>query len=1304
MTSINQRKALETPGTPLFLCDCTLSSGDVQRWSTHKVNYQGNAYRARILGHTLFDLRSSSDEATDGISKISLTLANADADLSPVERNVGWKGSQLTIRFLFFDLTDGAALSDATVVFRGTANAPDESTEETLKLSFTSRLSLRRVYLPETRVQKRCPWTFPATSAHRADAVSGGSSGHWSPFYHCGYSADQPGGAGNLNGSAAFTSCDFSRTQCVQRGMFSADGRGNTTRRFGGIEFVPPSVLVRSYGEKGSHLSPAVENQAQYNDFVPLIYGTGRYRAPVIFARNDGNLTRMEVLLGAGEISAVIQVLVNGIEIPVAVANSNMTGTGWYSVLTPGTRGGNFNPDFVDSAGNTLGDPYGSLAVLSVVVPNQIANGRTLPTVDVLIQGLKVDTYDSSGAFVNRAFTHNSAWVLLDALLRSGWNRDQVNLASFAAAAQYCDVSIATKDLNGNATTVARYQCNLILNSRRSAADVVRGIRNSSLLYLIFDDSGLLELRVEDTLANQQTAQSPGSNSQVQLNGGWPAYEFGDTEFFGILRTGKGQPSLRVYSRNSADTPNQYSVEFQDQFNDFQHDSLLLVNTDDVLATGQEISASLPALGLPNFSQAARVMSLLLAKSVYGNTYIDFETSVRGVGLKPGDLITMTYAREGFSRQPFRISKISPGLNFRTARITAQIHDDNWYVNGATAASGLGKQPGSNVGIPRPLVGTVLDTSGTEQFAVLEIAQTATDGTEAIYLKVSFQTPNVPGLGQARTPLVGFNPLISQTGGTLSGNQTIYYAVTGVASNGSETPLSFVVRASIPATTNTNQVTLQNLSFSTTALAFNVYRGSNPSQLLRINANQQIADTFTDSGAAPQLIGPPDFNFDHANFYWRSELQPQETATAFSANSIGNSMLNMPINAYTGKTVRITMGTGGGQERTILANTATTVTTTAPWSLQADNTSKFLIADASWQLGASSTSSPVIFSVPNQDGLTIQISGRAANVLDEECSLELSPLTPWTIGGSVGPGGDLDVPGIPAFGLNVVGQGNVDITGVGFTSLLNTASIAAGTLTLAVWDELNSPGTLTIASSIAATDVNIALSTMNLRLGDLVQIGIEVIQISGTNVDLTYTVERGAYGTVPAAHTALTAYYLLEKKTYIMPFVGGFFGSPASGTYVYSIAMPDVRIAAAELFVTNSRGNSNVQRHGYTANTDSGLRTLSGGQLTLQIEGTLAIETDAVPPVLMDATQSVRDVYAVVQRAPNDKPITLRITQNGQPYCSLIIAVNATISNVVDGFSLGPLHAQAQIGLDILSVSTASGVIPGGDLTVSIRL
>lgn len=181
-TTINNLKEQERPGTPLFIFDCTLTSGDLQQWSTHNVTINGKSYSARVLRHNVFDLTSSPEAATDGVSRISVTLANADGILSEIERNIGWKGAQLTITFLFFDLKNSAATSNTQIVFRGVANAPDQSTESTMRLGFTNRLNLQRVYLPDITIQKRCPWTFPATAAQRQEAIAGaarGSSHHF---------------------------------------------------------------------------------------------------------------------------------------------------------------------------------------------------------------------------------------------------------------------------------------------------------------------------------------------------------------------------------------------------------------------------------------------------------------------------------------------------------------------------------------------------------------------------------------------------------------------------------------------------------------------------------------------------------------------------------------------------------------------------------------------------------------------------------------------------------------------------------------------------------------------------------------------------------------------------------------------------------------------------------------------------------------------------------------------------------------------------------------------------------------------
>src|SRR5258708_1038542 len=337
-------------------------------------------------------------------------------------------------------------------------------------------------------------------------------------MYRCGYSAAATGGAGNMNGSVPFTSCDFSRTNCQQRGMFNKDIAQNVTARFGGVEFVPPSIIVRSYREKGSHASITLDNQAKYNDCVPLVYGIGWYQPPIVFARNDGNLTHMEVLLGAGTITSIVKVGVNNIELPGGGSGGNMTGTGWYNVVTTGDRNGTFNSDFTDAGGSPVGDPYGSMAVLSVVVPNAISDGRALPSIQVLIRGLKLARYDQSGSFVGEDYTNNPAWVLLDVLRRSGWTVDELDLVSFANAAQRCDQLVTTIDLNGNSTQVPRFQCNLTLTQARSASDVVRGIRNGSGLFLNFNPLGLLRACVEDTLAGQQAVKPDGSNGATALN------------------------------------------------------------------------------------------------------------------------------------------------------------------------------------------------------------------------------------------------------------------------------------------------------------------------------------------------------------------------------------------------------------------------------------------------------------------------------------------------------------------------------------------------------------------------------------------------------------------------------------------------------------------------------------------------------------------------------------------------------------------------------------------------------------------
>ncbi len=1318
MATINQVKQLAEADTPLLFFECALPSGDIEHWSTHAIALNGQNYSARILKHNLFDLQLSADDAMDGLSQIALTLANADSALSELNAAIGFKGSKLTVYFAFADLPSSTITTESTVLFRGVAGDPDRITEDSLTLHFSNKLSLQRMPVPDVRIQRSCPWNFPATAAQRSEARDGGAQGVFSRFYRCGYSADQPGGMGNLNAGQPFTTCDKTRVQCQTRGMFDKDVLGSITRRFGGFDFVPSAINVRTAGDKTSHLSPLLDNSAKYNDPAPLVYGTGWLQSPVILARNDGNLTHLETLLGVGVMQGIFKVVVNDVEIPAVVSGQDMTATGWFLPVTNGTREGGFNLDFTDTAGNPLGDPYGSLSVLSIVVPNRISSGRSVPKVEVLLQGLKIDTYNGDSSFKAHTFTNNPAWVTLDILRRCGWSLTDVNLASFAASAAFCQQLISTTDLNGNAASVQRYACNLVITKRQSAASLVRGIRIAASLMLRYGATGLLELLPETSIAAQQPALPDGGNSKTAVQGGWPSYEFSDSSdaYSGIVRNPDSSSTLSLSSRSIAETSNRLSIEFQDESNEYQQDSLSVVDSDDSALIGYEVSSQSLALGIANFSQATRVLLRQLDKSTKGNLFIQFQTSFRALKVRPGDIIAVTYLKEGFERALFRVTKLSPSMNYQLVTVIAQIHDDAWYSDNPATIMNSGRQPGSIIQVPRPLIGKVAhnDANGNFEyfdFDVAEQIQAQRDGSATDTLTVSFSAPAVPSANFRSLPLLSFSWNSLTTGGTLKGGSSLYYAFSAIAAGGIEGPLSFTVPVSLPAVSDTNQVIIKGLSFPAAATQFNAYRGSTPQELYLIDQNLALADTYTDSGAPAMPVGPPDASYDHANFYYRSEFAGPFQADIFSPSTIGSEDMGATSLAYSGMMVRVIEGKGRGQERQIASNDRTTLTVSSTWSVVPDSSSLFVIAEGSWKFAAVTATSPAKFELPYQSGTAIQISGRAANVHNQEASADLCPITRRILGGGQS---DLGVAQAPSFTVAAPGAGVVSISGVVFPDLDNTSSVTSGTLQLFSWNELLDTNAYSLAADLDAVETTVQIaasgaSSAILSVGDVIQIGTELlILLAGASAPNAYLADRGAFATTSAAHTAGDAVLLLDKKTTVIPFAPGFFENRASQNFIHTLSLPDHRIAAADFYVTNSFGDSQTNQVSYLSLTESGLRTLSGGQFSFQVSGYVTTQQSAAPPILVGAAHAVRDIRATITQPSLGYIINMDIVQNDSVYCSLEIDAGQVVStNVVDGETLPPLieGATLTMNVSVSSVQDFDGAAsPGRDLTVTIRL
>jgi hypothetical protein len=499
-------------------------------------------------------------------------------------------------------------------------------------------------------------------------------------------------------------------------------------------------------------------------------------------------------------------------------------------------------------------------------------------------------------------------------------------------------------------------------------------------------------------------------------------------------------------------------------------------------------------------------------------------------------------------------------------------------------------------------------------------------------------------------------------------------------------------------------VTLNQLSFPTDATAFHVYRGASPVQLNRIATGVGIAARFTDTGLAETAQLPPDVNFHHSDLYWRLEVEGETHATLHSALTIGNSVIRMVVNGYAGLAVRILRGTGAGQERLVASNSQTLLTLISAWDVEPDASSVFVISQAAFQLGATGQSNHFQWEVPNREGTVVQISGRSANAAGAECPVEISPLTRWVIGGAGLRTMDFDVAAVPLFGLSLGSgvNGTVELNGVSFADLTNTATVVAGTLTMYWQNEVAQETAVLLSSAITTTDVSISVTGSTISHGSFVRLDSELMRVETISAGgTTLTVTRGLFGTTPTAAALGATLVPLRATTATVPFPRHFFGTPASGNWTYSIPLENARVAAANFSVTNSQGNSMAASQSYTNTLDQGLRTLSGGQFSLQLSGPLAIENGAAPEVVLEADHPVGYVSAYLSEAPVGDDVQVRINLNSSALCTLTFSADSVTSNGVRGASLPVMRRGDRLSLDVISVGST---LPGSDLTVVVRI
>ena len=153
----------------------------------------------------------------------------------------------------------------------------------------------------------------------------------------------------------------------------------------------------------------------------------------MVFARNDGNLTRMEVLLGMGEMQGVLTVLVNDVEIPLGVCGHQHDGDGLVQHSDTGNARRAHSTRISWTAAATGGRPVRQHGVPfgGGAEPDQQRH------VAAYGQGAGAGAEGAgllrrTGRATGEQFSSNPAWVLLDMLRTGGWALAEIDVASFA--------------------------------------------------------------------------------------------------------------------------------------------------------------------------------------------------------------------------------------------------------------------------------------------------------------------------------------------------------------------------------------------------------------------------------------------------------------------------------------------------------------------------------------------------------------------------------------------------------------------------------------------------------------------------------------------------------------------------------------------------------------------------------------------------------------------------------------------------------------------------------------------------------
>lgn len=572
-----------------------------------------------------------------------------------------------------------------------------------------------------------------------------------------------------------------------------------------------------------------------------------------------------DIFTGFG--TPTIRILATGPQLWVYAPIQSISANGSSLVITWPSG---FSNTYLSGPGHIIGNSNSNLNVAVGVY-----TGFTSSTITFSSSAVGSGTGGFLGQLSNLVKS-NPAWVLLDIMLKSNWDVSEIDMATFSTAGEFCDVPISYVNQSGDTTTHPRFKCQFALEQRRSAAEVISNVLRCCNGYLAWSQSGLLQMYINQTLADSQPGAVPGSNYNTAvpsvLADGTPAnghvaYLFDESS---ITTTRDGELDLEFEQNATVTTPNQIFIQFQDEDNQYADDSLGEFDVNAVSRSGGSlqpggslIPETLGVLGISNFDQAVRIANVYLAERQYGNELgepigtriMDIATSVKCESLRVGHIVAVSLQMYNWDKQLFRVLRISPDTDGHSWKLAIQWHEDVWYTDAYGQApqafySSTGSNRPNRIPLPwqpfaeQPVVPAGDAYRNEWNFQITEVDNIQANGNISVQLQVSGVLPINQIKSAMQQPRVPIQATSVTTGGLVAGGLTYLIELCAIDSSGNYSPHSGIITITVPAGTNTNLITVANIGWPVGADGYAVFVGID---------HYSITNQYTVTGSTPPV-------------------------------------------------------------------------------------------------------------------------------------------------------------------------------------------------------------------------------------------------------------------------------------------------------------------------------------------------------------------------------------------------------------------------------------------------------------------